>query len=92
MTKFTDRFIEVITVIYNPEEASLMGKRDADCEHILVTRKLNDASIESYNETIPANDFRDDNKIWTSVNMKSGDSFIVKMTLEEFEVLLNEQK
>jgi hypothetical protein len=88
---FTDRFIEVTCVVYNPDEADLLGKKGSECELIEVTRKINEVQIESYAEAIPAHDFREDNKIWTNVNMKSSDSFIVNIPFKEFEKLLNKK-
>jgi hypothetical protein len=87
---FTDRFIEVVCVVYNPEEADLMGKKGSECELIEVVRKINDVQIESYGEAIPAHDFREDNKIWTMVYLKRGDDFIVNIPFKEFEKLLNQ--
>lgn len=78
--------------MFNVAESDLMNKQPVDSDLIAVTRNINPARIESYSETIPLNDYREDNKCWTSVVMFSGHDFIVDMTVIEFEKLLNNAK
>jgi len=81
-------FVELPTIAYDPKNQELFNKRPDECDLIEVIRKVMITCIESYHEGIPVSDFREDNKIWTDVFMKSGDSFIVNMPLAEFEKLL----
>lgn len=81
-------FIEIPVIIYDDNEEEILNKRPEDCQLMEVIRKVRSSSIESYRETIPSGDFREDNKIWTEVTMDSGDYFIVNMPLSEFEKLL----
>ena len=81
-------FIELPIVIYDGNEEEITNKQPHDCSLMEVIRKVRAKSIESYRETIPSGDFREDNKIWTEVMMESGDAFIVNMPLADFEKLL----
>jgi hypothetical protein len=81
-------FIELPIIVFNGKEQQLTGKRADECELMEVVRKVRAISIESYQESTPLSDFREDNKIWTDVFTESGDSFIVNMPLAEFEKLL----
>lgn len=81
-------FIELPIIIYNGKEQEITGKQPDECGLIEAVKKIRVSRIESYQEAIPKSDFREENKIWTEVIMKSGDSFIVNMPLAEFEKLL----
>lgn len=87
--RYTDRFIRLPCTIYNPEENELLNKSYKDSEKIEVMKIINPNRIESYGESIPVEDFREDNKVWTNVTMQSGDDFIANITIEEFETILN---
>ncbi len=84
---FTERFLRVPVYQINRTNEEVTGK---DGEMVPCIMKINPRRIESYNEAIPRKDFRPDNKIWTSVHMESGDSFLIRMKMEKFEKLLNE--
>lgn len=84
---FTDRFLKVPVYQVNRNNEDVLGKHG---EMVPCIMKINPRRIETYNETIPQADFRADNKCWTCVVMESGDSFIVRRPLAEFEKLLNE--
>lgn len=88
MSTFTERFLEVPIMNVNKEQEEIMG---TEGDYVRCIMKINPRRIETYCETIPTKEYRPDNKIWTSVVMESGDSFIVRMTLEKFETLLNKQ-
>lgn len=81
-------FIELPIIVYNGKEQEMTNKQPDECELIEVVRKVKVGHIESYEEAIPKSDFREDNKIWTEVFMESGNSFIVNLTLAEFEKVL----
>lgn len=81
-------FIELPIIVYNGKEQQITNKQPDECELIEAIKKVKSLRIESYQQAIPASDFREDNKIWTEVVMESGESFIVNMPLFEFEKLL----
>lgn len=81
-------FIELPVIIYNSKEQEITNKQADECELVEVIKKIRSCSIESYQETIPASDFRDDNKVWTELVMDIGDRFIVNMPLAKFEKVL----
>lgn len=83
---FTERFLRLPILQVGPEE-ELTGKEN---NRIVAEMLINPRRIESFNEAIPRKDFRPDNKIWTSVHMESGDSFLIRMPMRKFEALLNE--
>lgn len=83
---FTDRFLRVPILQVSPDE-ELTGKEN---DRIMAEMLLNPRRIESMNEAIPRKDFREDNKIWTSVTMESGDNFLIRMSLSKFKELLND--
>lgn len=86
---FTDKFIKLPCLIFNPDENDLLGKSNGEGRLITVTKSINPARIESYGETVPISDFREDNKCWTRVVMFSNDDYTVDLTVGEFERLLN---
>lgn len=83
---FTDRFISVPVFRVAPEN-EITGKEG---EMIKTKMLINPRRIESMGEAIPRKDFREDNKIWTSIVMESGDDFLVRIPLDKMEKLLNE--
>ena len=83
--------LELPVIIYNNKEQEITNRHPDECELIECVRKIKPERIESYQEAIPTSDFREDNKIWTSVTMESGDNFIVNMPLAQFESLINEK-
>jgi len=87
---FTDRFLKVPCLMYNPDEEELMGKSYKDTQKIRTIKMINPLRIESYGEAIPVDDFYEGNKIWTCVNMQSGIDFIVTMAMDEFSKLIND--
>lgn len=89
---FTERFIELPIMKYSNYDEELMGKDPEDCERINSIKKINQFEIESYEPAIPKDkDLSNENEIWTAVTMKSGDEFFVRITIKEFETLLNNQ-
>lgn len=86
---FSDRFMKVPIFMINAKADELMGKDSGEGDMARCIMKINPRRIETYSETIPQKDFDPDNKIWTNVVMESGDSFIVRITLDKFEELLN---
>lgn len=86
-----DNFISFPVIIYNTREHESTGKSPDECELIEVDRVLDITRIESYYQSIPLSDFREDNKIWTSVVMHSGDTFIVNMPILEFELFVTRE-
>jgi hypothetical protein len=89
---FTERFLKVPCIVYNTYEEEITGKHGKDCEMISVIKKINPTRIESYGEAVPLRDFSKENKIWTTVCMQSGDEFIVRIPIAEFEKILNEHQ
>jgi hypothetical protein len=81
--------LELPCITYDTYEEEITGKHRKDCQLIEICRRVDRSRIESYSEAIPLHDFREDNKIWTSVVMESGDEFIVNMPLAEFEKLVS---
>lgn len=82
------RFIEIPTLTYNTWEEEATGKHRTECELVEIRRKVDFDEIEGYSEAIPLFNFKHDNKIWTNVQMKSGDCFLVNMPFDDFEMLL----
>lgn len=80
--------IELPCMVYNTWEEETTGKHRIDCELIEIRRKIDPNAIESYSEAIPLDNFKSDNKIWTNVQTRSGDSFLVNMPFDEFEKLI----
>lgn len=85
-------YISFPVIIYNTKEEQQTGKNPDECELIEVDRVIDICRIESYYQSIPASDFRDDNKIWTSVVMQSGNEFIVNMPILEFELFFDRER
>lgn len=81
-------FIELPIIVYDSKQMDITNKSADECDLMEVIKKVNASSIESYSESIPLSDFREDNKVWTDVFMKSGDTFIVNMPFDKFEKLL----
>lgn len=86
-----DNFISFPVIIYNTREQESTGKNPDECELIEVDRVLDITRIESYYQSIPLSDFREDNKIWTTVVMHSGDTFIVNMPILDFELFVTRE-
>ena len=82
------RFIEVPCITYDNWEEDVMGKSQLDCVMIEIMKWIDPDRIESYGEAIPVKGFKENNKIWTSITMQSGDNFIVNMPLPEFKELI----
>lgn len=74
-------------ITYSEKEQTITGKEPDECELMELTRMVDLNSIESYSESVPISDFREDNKIWTSVVMASGDEFIINMPFTDFDSL-----
>ena len=79
---------ELPVVTYNTKEQEITGKQPDECELMELSRFVDISQVESYQEAIPVSDFREDNKIWTSVVMCSGDTFIVNMTYADFHKMI----
>jgi hypothetical protein len=79
---FTDRFIKVPIRSYDSKNAKLMGKEEYFPNHEMI---LPD-EICSY---FPSRDTDEDKEV-TQVYMKSGHSFLIYLSIEKFEKLLNE--
>lgn len=77
-------FIEVPCITYNNWEEDIMGTRKLDCEMVEIAKWIDKTKIESYGEAIPVKEFHENNKIWTTVTMHSGEDFIVNMPLSKF--------
>jgi len=82
---WSDDFIEVECFAYSQQESDLFNKNPDECTLISIKRYLHPLLIESFNESIPASDFHEGNKVWTDVTMRSGDQFIVNMTINDFK-------
>lgn len=79
-------FIEVPCLIYDHEKSERsedLGLK-IDDEFISVKKMIDKDQIEMIGETIPIDDFREENKIWTSVGFKSGENVIVDMPYSDF--------
>lgn len=87
--RFTDSFLEIPCLVFDQEVADIIGKKGSEMPLIEVVAKIIKTEIDSYAEAIPLDDFRSDNKIWTGIQMKSGQHYIVNMPLDDFEKLLN---
>lgn len=80
--KFTDRYIKVPTKIYNKAEKELTGKEVCEDSY----SKINPFAIEEYRPSFD-NDFPDSECV--HLLLKSGHEFLVYMTMEKFEAMLN---
>lgn len=79
---FTDRFLRLPIAVYDKHVKNLTGKENLYDSWI----KINPHQIESYRPTNPEGE---DDKDTTMVYMKSGDSSMINMPVDEFEELLN---
>lgn len=79
---FTDRFLKLPIAVYDKQVKNLTGKENIYDSWI----KINPHQIESYRPTSPEGE---DDKETTSLFMKSGDSTMIQMPVNEFEELLN---
>jgi hypothetical protein len=85
---FTDRFIEITVWIYDGEAAKF--KDEKECERMPTACKINPFKIESYQQSIPIDlEFEEEGKVCTSIVMESGESHLARMTINEFEKILN---
>jgi len=78
------KLISLPCMVYNSEEADLLGKEPHECDLIEIERFVNFDRIESISETIPLKNWSESNKIWCTIYMESGVDFIVNMPLGEF--------
>ena len=84
---FTERFLSIPSLIFNPKDEDLMGKCTKEVSCI---KNINPMRIESYGDA-PANEnFEEGSNIWTLVIMQSGDNFIATITVQQFEKLIND--
>lgn len=81
--KFTDRFISIPVKIYNKKEAELTNG-NASCEDVFA--KIDPFNIEHWRPTYD-DAFPNENCVF--VQLKSQESFIVYMSMEDFEEMLN---
>lgn len=85
---FTDRFIEFKITTFDGEAAKY--KEPVDCDRLENICKINPFKIESHQEAIPIElDFAEENKSCTNIIMESGENHLARMTINEFEKLLN---
>lgn len=82
---FTERFVTVPSLLFNPENDELLGKNGK----IECMKTFNPMRVESYGESPSDENFSSDNKIHTLVIMQSGDQFVATIHIYEFEKLIN---
>lgn len=78
---FTDRFIKVPIRVYDLEQSELIGKLD-------LTETFMDINPLEISHYRPAEDENGELN-YLSIDMRSGDDFQVRMSVNEFETLLN---
>lgn len=80
---FTDRFIKIPIQVYDRKLKELTGADEAEDSWM----KINPMDISNYRPSYDSADL--EQKEITSVTLKTGDTTLVYLTIEEFEELLN---
>ena len=90
---FTDRYIKVPIYLYDRTNSELLDQKAEDIDTLEVIARINPFKIENYYGTITDDkEFLKENIVITKIWMDSGESFIIRMTVEEFEEILNKIK
>lgn len=90
---FTNRYIKIPIRIYDSQEEEQTGKHLAECRSINIQARIDPTCIESYYPCIPGNEaFEKDNMTGVYISLRSGRTYISRMSITEFEQLLNEKK
>lgn len=87
---FTDRFIQVPIIMFDTKQHELMDKEPWECNRITVMRRIDPERVQDYYPCIPAGqEFDKANLSITEVAIANGEAFVIRMSVEEFEKLLN---
>lgn len=84
---FSDKFTKIPIMIYDPVD--LRAKDKKDCDIIRIISRMDISKIECYykGENICSKDELD--LSWTYFCLSSGEGYMVPLTVEKFEELLN---
>lgn len=82
---FTDRFIKVPIILYNKNEADILGYNNTSKEvEVLLRFDINELS--NYRPS-----FNDDDEIQTTgIHLKNGEYFNCEISVKDFEIKVNE--
>lgn len=93
MAKFTDRFVRIPVNFISEEEFKDKLLSDDfldDSETLSSFIMVNPFKIQHYEPSIPQGfDIKEENAIWTNFGLETGEEFLSRITVAEFEDLLN---
>ena len=88
---FSRRFVRLPGKIYNSKQESLLGKPEYECETIDIYLRIDPYQIESYREGIGMeNPFEEKYLTQTILIMKSHETHLIFLTIQEFEARMND--